>query len=231
VNGTLAPYLYRSFAAHGALLVGLALLGGRAAVKADKVYTIDFVGATSIQSAGGAAAAAKAPAIEPVASKPAPQADPDDWASGRRKGGRYALPRPSLLKGWKDAAVTAPQQPSMSQAPGTTTPGAAPGGMAGDAGVATDLPNFPYPWYISQIRLMLFNEWQKRMPGGGGEGTVVFSILRNGNPTDLRMESTSGDSGFDSAALESVQAAAPFPALPSGFPEPFLKIHLSLRSQ
>lgn len=228
MNDALAPYLYRSFAAHGAVLAALALLGGRAAVKADKVYTIDFVGATSIQSAG-AAASTKATTVEPVAAKPAPQADPDDWASGNRKGGRFALPRPSLLKGWKDAAPVAPQ--AAAPAPSSAAGPAASGVPGGDAGVATDLPNFPYPWYISQIRLMLFNAWQKRMPGGGGEGVVVFSILRNGNPTDLRMSSTSGDAAFDAAALESVQAAAPFPALPSGFAEPFLKIHLSLRSQ
>ena len=226
----LRPYLLRSFGAHGALLAGLALFGGRAAVKSDKVYTIDFVGATSIQSAGPSAAP-KGLNFETAAPRPAPQADPDEWASGRRKPGSYALPRPSLLKGWKDTALAAPIKPSMSQGAGTTTPNAAPGGAAGDAGVATDLPNFPYPWYISQIRLMLWQAWQKRMPGGGGEGVVVFSILRNGTPTDLRMSSSSGDSGFDTAAVESVQAAAPFPALPSGFGEPFLKIHLTLRSQ
>lgn len=196
-------------------------------MKPSQVYTIDFVGSTQLQSAGAAAAGRGAPApVEPA--RPAPQADPDEWSSGRRAKGRYALPRPSLLKGWKDAAVTAPQTPSMSARPGAAAAGASSGG---DAGVATDLPNFPYPWYISQIRLMLWEAWKKRMPGGGGEGVVVFSILRNGGPTDLRMESSSGDAGFDAAALESVQAAAPFPPLPSGFEEPFLKIHLTLKSE
>jgi TonB family protein len=45
------------------------------------------------------------------------------------------------------------------------------------------------------------------------------------------MSASSGDSAFDAAAVESVQAAAPFPALPSGFGEPFLKVHLTLRSE
>lgn len=227
MSAALKPYVYRSFAAHAAALTAFLFFGGRAATRADKVYTIDFVGATALQSAG--AAASKAPALEAEPARPAPQADPDEWASGRRARGRYALPRPSLLKGWKDTALAAPQKPSLSQGStaGTNTSGA--GG--GDAGVATDLPNFPYPWYVSQIRLMLWQAWQKRMPGGGGEGVVVFSILRNGAPTDLRMESSSGDATFDAAAVESVQAAAPFPALPSGFAEPFLKIHLTLKSE
>jgi TonB family protein len=226
VTDPLRPYLYRSFALHGALLAGAAFFGGRAAISADKVYTIDFVGSTQIATSG--AAAERAAAVEAQAARPAPQADPDEWSTGRKRKGPYALPRPSLLKGWKDAAVTAPQKPTLGQGSQAGTPGM---GTGGQAGVETDLNNFPYPWYISQIRLMLFNEWQKRMPGGGGEGVVVFSIMRNGAPTDLRMESSSGDSGFDAAATESVQAAAPFPALPSGFSEPFLKIHLTLRSQ
>lgn len=228
MSEALRPYLYRSFALHGGLLAGLAFFGGKAAVRADKVYTIDFVGASSIQSAGAQAAASRAPAEEAEPSKPAPQADPDEWQDGRRRTrGAYALPRPSLLKGWKDAADTAPQAPSLRQG-AAGAPGA---GAAGDAGVATDLPNFPYPWYISQIRLMLFTAWQKRMPGGGGEGVVVFSIMRNGSPTDLRMESSSGEAAFDDAALQSVQAAAPFPTLPADFGEPFLKIHLTVKSQ
>jgi periplasmic protein TonB len=228
LSDALRPYLYRSFGLHAGLLAAAAFFGGKAAVRADKVYTIDFVGSSSIQSAAASSAASKAPAVESV-SRPAPQSDPDEWQSGSRKSrGSYALPRPSLLKGWKDAAVTAPQKPSMSQGSRAGTPGS---GTGGDAGVATDLPNFPYPWYISQIRLMLFNAWQKRMPGGGGEGVVTFSIMRNGAPTDLRMSASSGDSAFDAAAVESVQAAAPFPALPSGFGEPFLKVHLTLRSE
>ena len=54
---------------------------------------------------------------------------------------------------------------------------------------------------------------------------------RNGAFTDLRMESSSGEADFDAAAVEAVQAAAPFPALPSDFAEPFLKIHLTLKSE
>lgn len=229
MNDALRPYLYRSFGLHAGLLAAAAFFGGKAAVRADKVYTIDFVGSSSIQSASAAAAAARAPSVEAEPARPAPQSDPDQWQSGARKSrGPYALPRPSLLKGWKDAAVTAPQKPALTQGSRAGTPGA---GTGGEAGVATDLPNFPYPWYISQIRLMLFNAWQKRMPGGGGEGVVTFSIMRSGAPTDLRMSSSSGEAMFDDAAIESVQAAAPFPPLPSGFPEPFLKIHLTLKSE
>ena len=191
---------------------------------------IDFVGgAPTIQSAGPAAAAASAAAAQQAApQKPSPQVDRDSIAPKGKHAG--ALPRPSLLKGWTEPKIlprAAPAGTSMGEGKpeaATSMPGSA-------AGVVTDLPNFPYPWYISQVRQMLWDAWQKRMPPSTGEGMVVFAIMRNGAFTDLRMESSSGDSDFDQAAMESVQAASPFPALPTDFGESFLKIHLTLKSE
>lgn len=229
----LKPYLARSGGLHAALLVAAAFYAPSALKKADKVYTIDFVGGPAVMQSAApveAAPAEKAPAAEPEPQKATPQADADTFAT--KKNRAVALPRPSLLKGWTERKP--PPRPSLMSGKETTM-GAAPGeaaGMPGSAaGVATDLPNFPYPWYISQVRQMLWAAWQKRMPAASGEGVVVFSIMRNGAFTDLRMESSSGDAGFDEAALDAVQAAAPFPALPSDFGEPFLKIHLTLKSE
>lgn len=228
MNEALKPYLARSLGLHAVGAAVLLFAAQRGGLKTDKVYMIDFVGpsATILSSRGGAAKGAPAAAARITA-----QADPDSFSRGRR--GPIVLPRPSLLRGGREEpSVAAPPAPSMSAAPGAGPAQAAagPGGPAG-AGVSTDLPNFPYPWYISQVRLMLWQAWQKRMPRLDAEGTVVFSILRNGSSTDLRIESSSGDSDFDRAALESVQAAAPFPALPSDFRESFLKIHLTLKSE
>lgn len=227
MNEALKPYLARSFGLHAVGAVVLLVAAQRGALKTDKVYMIDFVGpSAAIISSRDAAPAAKAAAAAAAITQ---QADPDSFArKGRR--GPIILPRPSLLRGGKEEpAMTAPPAPSMSAGPGAG-PAQSAGGPTG-AGVSTDLPNFPYPWYISQVRLMLWQAWQKKMPRLDAEGAVVFSILRNGGSTDLRVESSSGDADFDRAAMESVQAAAPFPALPSDFREPFLKIHLSLKSE
>ena len=225
MSDALKPYLARSFGLHLVALAAALLFVPRALIKADKIYMIDFVGgAPAIASSGPSAPVLPTAAL--AAQNPAPQVDPDSIApKGRRA---TALPRPSLLKGWTEPKAL--PKPSLPAAP---APAAAPtAGMPGDAaGVATDLPNFPYPWYISQVRQMLWAAWRKRMPSATGEGIVVFAIMRNGAYTDLRMESTSGDAEFDGAAIEAVQAAAPFPALPSDFTEPFLKIHLTLKSE
>lgn len=239
MNEALKPYLARSFGAH---LVGAAVFiffVPGAAHKLDKVYMIDFVGGPSstIASAGPAAHSTSRSAAAPPSV--AAQVDPDAFAVKGRRHGPIALPRPSLLTGGgkeADAGTSAaaasslagPGAPSSAEAP--AAPGAA-GSASTGAGVSTDLPNFPYPWYISQVRLMLWQAWQKRMPRLDAEGAVGFSILPNGSFTDLSVESSSGDADFDAAALASVQAAAPFPALPSDFHEKFLKIHLALKSE
>ena len=96
--------------------------------------------------------------------------------------------------------------------------------------MSADMPNFPYPWYIAQVRSALWAHWSQRMPHEKGGCTVVFTLLRNGAVTDLRTEDSSGDGSFDLAAMGAVQDAGPYPALPSGFPDPFLKIHVTLKS-
>ena len=238
MNEALKPYLARSFGIHAAAAAAFVFLVPHGGPKLDKVYMIDFVGGkTTMMSAAPSSPAPSARAAA-APSAVAAQVDPD---AVRVKGtrGPIALPRPSLLTGGgkeSDAGTSASAAASLagpgaasSEAP--SAPGGAAGSASSGAGVSTDLPNFPYPWYISQVRLMLWQAWQKRMPRLDAEGAVGFSILPNGSFTDLSVESSSGDAGFDSAALAAVQAAAPFPALPSDFHEKFLKIHLALKSE
>jgi TonB family protein len=238
MNAALKPYLARSFGLHLAAAAAFILFVPHAGKKLDKVYMIDFVGGktATISSAGPSAPAATARAAS-APSAVAAQVDPDA-VTVKGHHGPIALPRPSLLTGGgKDrdsGTAAAPSSLAGPGAPSADAASAAPG-LAGPAstgaGVSTDLPNFPYPWYISQVRQMLWQAWQKRMPRLDAEGAVGFAILPNGSFTDLSVESSSGDADFDKAALEAVQAAAPFPALPSDFHEPFLKIHLALKSE
>lgn len=221
----LKPYLTYSVAVHigaAALILGLY---GAAKVKAASVYMIDFVGpSATILTAQAEAAAAKgaAPAL-------APQTEADEFARKGHKGAR--LPRPSLLHGWSEPAEEEkPSAPAPAAEAAPAPAGAPTSGAPSQPGLATDMPNFPYPWYISQIRQVLWEQWSSRMPKGGGECVVVFSLLPNGHFADLRTEESSGDPAFDLAALSAVQDGAPYPPLPRGFKEPFLKIHLTLKS-
>lgn len=217
----LKPYLTYSIGVHFAVaLLAWQVVAWKGTSGKSTVYSIDFVGgpANIITSAG-----TPSTAQTPAASKPAASKEFDEF--GRRKKGA-PLPKPSLLRNYKE-----PKEQPAAETPKTTGESSGEAGPGGDAGVAADMPNFPYPWYISRVRQMLWNMWQSRMPRGPGECVVVFSLMPNGTVVDLRTETSSGDSAFDIAALAAVQDAAPYPPLPSGFTEPFLKIHVTLKSR
>lgn len=225
---TIKPYLTYSFGLHFTLAAAALWLSSRAAMApSNAVYTIDFVGpsAAIVANLPESAAPKAAPAPESAPAKPQPQTEFDEF--GRRRSKRFVLPRPSLLKGFTEKKAEAPPAPAVPER-GTAAPQAA--GSPGAAGIETDMPNFPYPWYISQVRASLWSRWSARMPKQAGECVVSFSLLPNGSIVDLRTEQSSGDSAFDLAALSVAQDAAPYPPLPRGFREPFLKIHVTLKS-
>ncbi len=233
------PYLTGSFGLHLAAAVLAARFIAAPSAPAAKVYNIDFVGpAAAVLSRGPEPEAAppgpaKTEAAPSAAVKPPPQTDFDEF--GRRKKKRaFALPKPSLLRLARDAKPDAapavsPEKPAAaSGAPASATAGK---GAPGESGMGLEMSNFPYPWYISRVRAGLWTQWSARMPAEAGETVVVFTLLQSGALTDLRTEVSSGDAAFDLTALSAVQDAAPYPPLPPGFTEPFLKIHLTLKSQ
>ncbi len=232
----LKPYLTYSLGLHALVAVAAMKVISGVALKSEQIYTIDFVGpSATIQSQAAAEAEKSAPAATKTdAGKPPPDSGFDEF--GRRTKHAFALPRPSLMRGFQAQDKEEQQQEQTAPGPKNTAPAAGastPDGGGGPAGtgIATDMPNFPYPWYISQVRNALWNMWSSRMPKEQGSCTIVFSILPNGSVVDLRSEDSSGSSSFDLTAMSAVQDAAPFAHLPPDFHEPFLKIHVTLKSQ
>ncbi len=213
---SLKAYLSYSAATHAGILL-LLLFKPAFQSAPSAVYRVDFIGSTQIANRdpesepGGSRGPARA------ADRPSPMSKAD--AFGRRR--HAPLPRPSFLD---DPASEPPEKKKE-------TASAAGAGGAPGASVSSDLPNFPYPWYISQLRQSLWDRWSKHMPVLTGEVVVMFSVLRNGSVTDIRVESSSGEGSFDEAGLAAVRDAAPFAPLPKGFPESFLKIHVRFTSQ
>ncbi len=217
----LGPHLTYSVTVHLLAAGAVIFLYQRISTQATPVYMIDFVGpsAAVLDSRSAQRNAEKA------GFKPQAQSEVDEFSLSRRKKGA-PLPRPSLLRGWRETTPPPQEEPAAASA---ETPGPAPASQ-GQAGIATDLPNFPYPWYLAQLRQSLWDRWSARMPKVQGECTAAFSILPSGQITDLRTEESSGDSAFDLTALSAVQDAAPYPPLPKGFKDPFLKIHVTFKT-
>ncbi|MDA8130875.1 MAG: energy transducer TonB [Elusimicrobia bacterium] len=216
-------YLIYSASAHFVLLAGLFLLSRNAFPhRKEQAYYIDFIGqdkvvtmAKAADKPGREAQAAKEPAAA-AAAQPRPKAaekpDEDDFASS-------PLPKPSVLSSGA----------KLFEAEKKRT---APAGEEGEEGtpLVTDADNFPYPWYIAQVREALWNAWTERMPSAGSlRCTVRFTIMRNGTKS-IVVERSSGNRLFDSAAESSVQAASPFPPLPDGFTEDRLTVHVEFKA-
>lgn len=209
-------YLIYSSYAHAALLAALFIVSRNSlTLQKKEAYYIDFIGPSKVVTMEKAAlsegkSGADLPAAKPAPAKTAPKApkDEDDFSSG-------ALPKPSVLSG--GARLFEPE----------------PGHSGGEEGtpIVTDSANFPYPWYITQVRELLWNSWTSRMPSGGGlRCTVRFSILRDGTHRAVSVEKSSGNRLFDTAAHAAVESAGAFPALPEDFFEDKLTVHVEFKA-
>lgn len=203
-------YLIYSSSAHFLLLAGLFFIARNSPLlaKKEQAYYIDFIGGSkvvSMQAPEKAGQSARAAAPAKTATP-----DEDDFSSG-------ALPKPSVLSGGADL-FDRPEPRESGSAHGATA-------------LITDSGNFPYPWYITQVREALWNAWTGKMPSGGNlRCTVRFTIKRNGDIKGVSVEKSSGNRLFDYAADASAQSAAPFPPLPDDFFEDSLTVHVEFKA-
>jgi len=87
---------------------------------------------------------------------------------------------------------------------------------------------FPFQWYLDQLQARIRQRWRPG-PNERGEVVVQFTIGRNGSLSGLTMVTSSGRPVMDRQAMQAVQMAAPFAALPSAFGGSSLTVVLTLR--
>lgn len=203
-------YLIYSSSAHFLLLAALFFVVpfNPLLQKKEQTYFIDFIGGSKVVSVQDAARTEPAKAIIAAASREKP--DEDDFSSG-------ALPKPSVLSGGAKLYEKAESRDD--------------GDARGATALFTDSANFPYPWYIAQVREALWNAWTGKMPTGGDlRSTVKFTIERNGDIKSASVEKSSGNRLFDNATEAAAQSAAPFPPLPDDFFEDTLTVHVEFKA-
>lgn len=92
--------------------------------------------------------------------------------------------------------------------------------------------DFPYPYYITEVREILWDHWQKIMPINSNlKCTVRFKIRHNGSFYDTKIEKSSGNRMFDQAAISAVESAKSFPPLPENFFEDYLTVHVEFKNR
>jgi len=99
--------------------------------------------------------------------------------------------------------------------------------------VQASFTNFPYPWYITQVRNALWTTWQKYKPksGRGLSSIISFNIDRNGAVFEVQLEKSSGDDAYDYSALNSARDSGPYPALPADFKKEILTVTVEFKQE
>ena len=99
--------------------------------------------------------------------------------------------------------------------------------------VQASFTNFPYPWYITQVRNALWTAWQKNKPKNaqGLSSLISFNVDKNGAVFEVQLEKSSGDEAFDYAALNAARNAGTYPPLPEDFKKDILTVTVEFKQE
>ena len=233
-------YFAASSGLHTLAVLVLFVLLAPSSQKAQATYTIDFIGSGKVQAVQAASPAATKTAVAaPTPAKTAvaqaePEAKPKAPAKKAYTAKQEISDKPAPAK-TKTAVEEPLGAPSILEDEKTTASDSAQEGEKQEfegGNIQTDFANFPYPWYIMQVRNSMWGEWEKRRPAGNKLSVMVtFAIARNGKIKDLKVERKSGDDSFDFAATSSVINAGPFAPLPMYYEKDELTITVEFKQE
>jgi len=156
---------------------------------------------------------------QPPAAKPQPKpAQPKPTAAPpppkvlkppREQARPNALPEPDSRRRARRAT---PAPPKTAAAPGATTPGLEFGPAGPGVPDGTDSGG---DWYLAGVQQKIWNLWNQQIKSGFNRPIgVTFTILADGDVTDVRVTQPSGVALLDMAAQRAILNAAPFGPLP-----------------
>jgi hypothetical protein len=105
------------------------------------------------------------------------------------------------------------------------------GTAQGGIEILSDTEGVDFNDYLRRIYYIVYRNWMVVMPasvqlGDSGKLALVFKIYKDGTVTsdDPRLYFSSGKEPLDRAAVSSIRASNPFPALPQQFKAPFIEM-------
>ena len=222
----LFPYAMIAFGLHGGLAGAIFLMSRNAAARPAQLPAVSVrivrpelprQRRRSTQPAARPTRAPKkeTPVPEPTVAKPVATAPPEIEPATRP---------PS------EDAMAAPER----RATPRPTPVPAPGGGAGLSvgdGNNRQIPGIPsdfhFAYYVERMLALIEARWYKPVVPAGTRALVRFTINRDGRLSRIELESSSGNSSFDRAALRSLYATNPLPPLPPAYRKSSLTVHLT----
>jgi TonB family protein len=184
-----------------------------------------------LQAAAPAPVAAPAEPVppakaKPVIEKPTEKVPPSAKAMPEPK--KHAKPEkpkpvPEVVKPLGGPAL---ELPSAAGAANGATTGA---GVSFGASVTSFDADFPFAYYVEQLLSLIGANWFKPDSAEGTSCVISFRVLRSGQVTDVKVDSSSGVSYYDRAAARAVYAANPLPPLPPDYRNDALGVHLKFQ--
>jgi periplasmic protein TonB len=112
-------------------------------------------------------------------------------------------------------------------APATATAPEVPVGGSGVTGLEGG--DFPYSLYLDGMQRKIGSNWFRPNVPPGTAVVIYYRIQRDGKITDAEVQTRSGNSTFDRAALSAVRSASPLNPLPYAYSGSYLGVHLTFR--
>lgn len=100
------------------------------------------------------------------------------------------------------------------------------GGGAGSGSSLDVVGEFCCPEYVATMVTRIRSAWNQNQ-GATGHSLIKFTIRRDGSIVDASIETSSGTTTLDTAALRAVLTTRTLPPLPDAFPNPTLPVHLN----
>lgn len=101
-------------------------------------------------------------------------------------------------------------------------------GGGGGGGSRLDTKDFCCPEYIADMLNRIHRNWTQQQQATGVV-IVQYTIQRNGQLTDIEVETSSGNPTLDLASHRALLTTRTLAPLPAPFPEPRLTVHLEFR--
>jgi protein TonB len=131
-----------------------------------------------------------------------------------------------------DDAMAAPETAATPRPTPVPVPAeAGGGGLSVGGSEGRQLPGIPsdfhFTYYVQRMLTLIESRWYKPAVPAGTQARVRFTIHSEGRVSRIELESSSGNSSFDRAALRALHAANPLPPLPPAYQKPTLTVHLT----
>jgi protein TonB len=219
----LFPYAMIALFLHGSIVGAVFLVSRHASARPAQlpVVSVRIVRPEPPAPRRRSAAPAARPTQAPPKATPIPEPEP------------VATAPPEPVPATTTASESAMAAPEQVATPGPT-PALAPAGgsglsIGGDNGRQTPgIPSdFHFAYYVERMLALIESRWYKPAAPAGTKARARFTINREGRLSGIELESTSGNSSFDRAALRALYAANPLPPLPPAYAKPSLTVHLT----